>query len=91
MNFEWDPKKANANLQKHGVSFEMAASAFLDDYSATFLGPDHGRGEHRLITFGIAADGILVVVAHTERGENIRIISARYATRKERKKYESQT
>lgn len=89
MKFEWDPAKAAANLRKHGVSFEVAARAFEDELSATFPDPDHSRGETRLITYGLGIDGKLLVVSHTERGGTIRIISARVATSKERKRYET--
>jgi uncharacterized protein len=89
MKFEWDAAKATANLEKHGVSFEDAAQAFEDELSATFPDPDHSRGEHRFITYGLVADGRLLVVSHTERDDLIRIISARPATKKERKRYES--
>ena len=89
MKFKWDPAKAIANLQKHGVSFEAAARAFEDDLSATFPDPDHSRGEARLITYGLGVDGKLLVVCHTEKGDTIRIFSARTATNKERKRYET--
>jgi uncharacterized DUF497 family protein len=89
MKFEWDADKAASNLRKHGVSFESAARAFEDELSATFPDPDHSRDEFRLITYGIGIDGKLLVVAHTERSGTIRIISARVATTKERKRYES--
>lgn len=89
MKFEWDPAKAAANLRKHGVSFEAAARAFEDELSATFPDPDHSRGETRLITYGLGIDGKLLVISHTERGGTIRIISARVATSKERKRYET--
>ena len=89
MKFEWDPAKAIANLQKHGVSFEAAARAFEDELSATFPDPDHSRGEARLITYGLGVDGKLLVVCHTEKGDTIRIFSSRIATNKERKRYET--
>lgn len=89
MKFEWDPAKAAANLAKHGITFETAARAFEDELSATFPDPDHSIGEERLITYGLGVDGKLLVVSHTERGSTIRIISARLATYKERKRYES--
>ena len=89
MKFEWDNAKAATNVRKHGVSFEAAARAFEDDLSATFPDPDHSQGEARLITYGIGADGKLLVVSHTERGGTIRIVSARVATNKERKRYET--
>ena len=89
MKFEWDPAKAVASLAKHGITFETAAHAFEDELSATFPDPDHSIGEERLITYGLGVDGKLLVVSHTERGSIIRIISARLATSKERKRYES--
>ena len=89
MKFEWDPAKAALNIQKHGVSFEEAARAFEDSLSATFPDPYHSRDESRLITYGIGHKGKLLVVSHTERGDTVRIISARQATDKERKRYES--
>ena len=89
MKFEWDIAKAVSNLQKHGVPFEAAARAFEDELSATFPDPDSSQGEARLITYGLGMDGKLMVVCHTERGDTIRIISARMATNKERKRYET--
>lgn len=89
MKFEWDSAKALINLRKHGVSFEAAARAFEDDLSATFPDPDHSQGEARVITYGLGIDGKLLVVCHTERGGTIRIFSARVATNKERRRYES--
>ena len=88
MQFEWDRKKARANLSKHGVSFEEAATALEDDLSLTGDDPDHSEVEGRLITFGISRAARLLVVSHTERGDRIRIISARLATRTERELYE---
>ena len=89
MKFEWDLEKADANLRKHGVSFDAAARAFEDELSATFPDPDHSRGEARLITYGLGIDGKLLVISHVERGGTIRIISARVAATKERKRYEA--
>ena len=88
MQFEWDTAKAAENLAKHGVSFEDAATVFRDTLSATGADPDHSVGEERFITFGVSTSGRLLVVAHTERGDTIRIISARPATPGERKIYE---
>ena len=88
MRFEWDPKKAAVNLRKHGVSFEEAATALRDDLAMTGRDPDHSSGEHRFITFGISSARRLLVVSHTERADAFRIISARPATRPERKIYE---
>ena len=88
MRFEWDQKKAERNLKKHGVSFEEAVTAFYDPLSATFDDPDHAVGEYRFITVGSSSRNRLLVVAHAERGENLRIISARVATAHERKRHE---
>ena len=88
MKFEWDPRKAAANLVKHRVAFEEAATAIRDDFAAVARDPDHSLNEYRFITFGISSAGRLLMVSHTERGDIIRIISARLATRIERKIYE---
>jgi uncharacterized DUF497 family protein len=88
MKIEWDPKKARSNLGKHKVSFEEAATALSDPMAATGGDPDHSVGEFRYITFGISEQGRLLVVAHTEEGETIRIISARLARKGERRIYE---
>jgi len=88
MEFEWDPKKAISNLRKHKVSFEEASTALRDTMAATGADPDHSIGEFRYVTFGISERGRLLVVAHTEQSETIRIISARLASRRERKIYE---
>lgn len=85
MIFEWDPKKAKANLRKHGVSFEEAATVFLDPSAMTFTDPDHSEEEDREITIGLTTKQRLVFVSHCGRGDRSRIISARQATRKERK------
>jgi len=77
MRFEWDPKKAATNLRKHGVSFDEAATVFQDDLSLTGDDPNHSVSEERFITFGVSSAGRLLVVAHTERGDRIRILSAR--------------
>lgn len=88
MTFDWDPFKAKFNLWKHGVSFEEASTALLDPLSQTDLDPDHSFEEQRFITFGISARQRLLVVAYTDHGEIIRIISARLATKNERQIYE---
>ena len=88
MKFEWGEAKADANFRKHGVSFAEASTVFTDELSLTGDDPDHSRGEHRLVTFGVSSAGRLLVVSHTERAGNVRIISARPATRAERKLYE---
>ena len=88
MKIEWDPRKAKSNLRKHGVSFEEAATVLSDPMAATGTDPDHSISEERYITFGLSEKGRLVVVSHTERGEIIRIISARKASKGERELYE---
>ncbi len=88
MKFEWDPEKARSNLRKHKVSFEEAATVLSDPLAATGADPDHSISEFRYITFGISELNRLLVVAHTEQGETIRIISARLASKRERKIYE---
>jgi uncharacterized DUF497 family protein len=88
MRFEWDSTKARGNLSKHGVSFEEACSVFYDPLAATGADPDHSEDEERSVTFGMSSQGRLLVVAHTERGDVIRIINARVTTRSERHIYE---
>jgi len=87
MEFEWNPDKAETNIEKHGVSFQEAATVFNDPLSVTFPDPDHSIGENRYVIIGVSRFGQLLVVAHTDRGEKIRIISARKATRQERAFY----
>ncbi len=91
MEFEWNPVKATLNLKKHGVSFQEAATVFNDPLSTTFPDPDHSIGENRYVIVGVSQLGQLLVVAHTDRGEKVRIISARKATRQERKFYEERS
>ncbi len=86
--FEWDHAKAVANAQKHGVRFEEAATAFADPLSITISDPDHSAGEARYILIGRSLVSRLLVVVHLERGVHIRLISARLATRRERRVYE---
>lgn len=88
LTFEWDPTKAETNAAKHGVSFEEAATSFGDLLSLTIDDPTHSGNENRLVTVGLSVRGRLLVVVHTERGESIRIISARLATTRERRTYE---
>ena len=88
MQFEWDPQKAARNLQDHGVSFEEAAAVFGDPLAGTIPDPDHSTDERRFITMGLTPALRPIVVVHTDRGDRIRIISARHATRAEKKKYE---
>lgn len=87
MQFEWDRTKAVANLRKHRVSFQEASTVLFDPLSMTFPDPA-SEGEQRFVTIGTSALGQLLVVAHTDRGGTIRLISARRATRRERGFYE---
>lgn len=88
MEFEWDDIKAASNKRKHGVSFTEAMTVFGDPLSLTAFDPDHSAEEDRFITIGNAATGRLIVVSHTDRGSQIRMISVRAATKAERKEYE---
>ena len=85
MQFEWDPAKAAANRKKHQVSFEEAKTVFFDDFAVQFFDDDHSSAEERFIMLGMSSNARLLVVCHCERarGEVIRIISARKATRSE--------
>ena len=88
MNFEWDEQKAAANVRKHDVTFHEAATVFGDPLAVTFADPDHSSEEQRYLTFGMSRFGRMLVVSHLDREEAVRIISARPATRRERKIYE---
>ena len=88
LGFEWDKDKARKNLKKHGVSFEEASTVFGDPLALTIPDLLHSEEEDRSITLGQSHRRRLVVVAATDRGDKIRIISARVATRRERKDYE---
>lgn len=88
MEFEWDPNKAVANLRKHGVSFDEAATVLSDPLSITVPDPNHSREEDRYITVGLSGNQRLLMVAHTERDLRIRLISARELTATERSAYE---
>jgi uncharacterized DUF497 family protein len=89
LTFEWDPSKAAQNIAKHGVDFSEAATVFEDPLSFTIADPDHSVGEQRFVTMGVSFLQRLVVVAHTDLDERIRIISARRAIRAERQRYEA--
>ena len=89
MDFDWDDDKAETNLSKHGVSFLEAATVFEDNYSITFSDPDHSVSEDRLVIIGHSQRGRLLFVSHTDTNDQVRIISAREATRRERKVYEN--
>lgn len=86
--FEWDAKKAAANVKKHGVTFEEACTVFGDPLAILMPDPDHSVGEHRYLVLGMSNRHRLLVVAHAERPPRTRLISARPATRKERQTYE---
>jgi uncharacterized DUF497 family protein len=90
VEFEWDPDKSESNLKEHGVSFHDAATVFSDPLSITVSDPDHSFDEARYIIVGISHEGRLLIVSHTERGDHIRIISARELTRDERSAYEEE-
>jgi hypothetical protein len=85
---EWDPEKARSNLEKHGVDFHEAGTVFDDPLSTTVPDPAHSVGERRYITIGLSLSGRILVVAHTDRGEAVRLITARPATPTERRFYE---
>ena len=88
IEFEWDSGKEAANRRKHGLSFHEAASVFEDPLSWTFPDPDHSVGEHRWLTIGVSSSGKVIVISHADRGRRTRVISARAATRYERRDYE---
>ena len=90
--FEWDPAKAAANYRKHGISFDEAVSVFRDDRSITVYDPDHSSmAEDRFITIGASVWDRVLVVVHCDRGEGIRLISARQATPREREQYHAKS
>ncbi len=88
MIYEWDPKKAKTNIRRHRVSFEEAATIFLDPLAVTYPDPDHSVDEVREITIGRSASHRVLFISHTRRGERTRLISGRKATKRERKQYE---
>jgi uncharacterized DUF497 family protein len=88
MEFEWDPEKAEFNLQKHDVGFTEATTVFDDPLSIAYSDPRHSIEEDRYIIIGFSNMNRLLIVAHTDRGSRIRIISARLAVRSERALYE---
>jgi uncharacterized protein len=91
IEFQWDPAKAVVNLRKHGVAFEEATTAFADTLSLTIADPLHSEGESRFVLLGRSQTGRMLAVVHTDRGDTIRLISARIATRMERKTYDENT
>ncbi len=89
LRFEWDGGKATANFEKHGVSFEEATTVFADLLAMTISNPGHSETEERFLDLGLSHQGRLLVVSYTEREDQIRIISARLASRVERRTYET--
>lgn len=89
-SFEWDPKKAASNLKDHGVSFEEASTVFGDILAMNMPDPDHSEGEQRFLVLGMSGASRLVVVSYAERPPRTRIISARLATSRERRRYENE-
>ena len=90
MEFEWDLEKEQSNIQKHGVDFTEAATVFGDPLELTISDPDHSIGEYRFLSMGHSLRHRILVVSYTERENRIRIISARTASPKERRQYESE-
>ena len=90
MRVDWDENKAGTNLRKHGVSFGEARSVFFDPLAKTVFDPDHSEMENRWVTIGFSKEGRLLVVCHAERGNTIRIISARRTTKTESKSHEKE-
>ena len=90
MEFEWDPEKEQANIQKHAVDFTEAATVFGDPLELTISDPDHSIGEYRFLSMGHSSRNRILVVSYTEREDRVRIISARTASPKERRQYESE-
>jgi uncharacterized protein len=88
MEFEWDTQKAKSNLSKHNVSFEEAQTVFDDPLYVDFYDPDHAEDEHRYIIIGESSRSRILLVSYTERGDKIRIISARLVTKQELKAYQ---
>ena len=90
MKFEWDQRKAALNDRKHRVTFDEAMTVFGDSLSITIPDPDHSDGEARFLIIGRSSRDRVLVVSHVERGQNIRIISARAAGARERRQYASE-
>jgi uncharacterized protein len=88
VQFTWDPAKAASNLKKHGVSFAEAVTVFFDPLARMHDDPDHSIGEVREIVTGYSANGRLLLVSFTERGDTVRIINARAANLRERRRHE---
>jgi uncharacterized DUF497 family protein len=90
VNFEWDPAKARQNRRKHRISFPEATTIFGDPLAVTYPDPDHSASEQRFITVGMSNTGRVLIVAHADRNDSVRIISARKTTQRERKHYEEE-
>ena len=90
IEFEWDPKKAKANLAKHGLGFAEAATVFQDPLAITIFDPDHSESEDRYVTIGVSDQGRAMIAAHADRDDRIRIVSARELTRSERREYDKE-
>lgn len=88
LSVDWDPKKAEANRRKHGISFEEAATVLGDPLSATLPDPDHSEREERVLILGRSSAGRFLIASATERGDRVRLISARPMTPRERRSYE---
>ena len=88
VDYDWDDEKAESNLEKHGVSFEEAATVFDDPLYVDFYDPDHSFDEHRYLIMGQSTAGRLLIVSYTERNDIVRLISAREVTSAERRAYE---
>jgi uncharacterized DUF497 family protein len=91
VNFEWDPGKARQNRRKHRISFQEAATVFGDPLAVTYPDPDHSLSEQRFITVGMSSAGRVLIIAHVDCNENVRIINARKTTKREREYYEEKS
>jgi uncharacterized DUF497 family protein len=91
VEFEWDREKERINSAKHGINFTEAVTVFGDPLELTIADPDHSEAEFRFVSVGMSSAGRLVVVGYTERGERMRIITARLASAREHKQYETGT
>jgi uncharacterized protein len=90
LRFLWDSRKAASNQRRHGIGFQEATTVFHDSLSVTIPDPDHSVDEERFLLLGLSNRRRLLVVAHSEHGESVRIISARRANRRERRTYEEE-
>jgi uncharacterized DUF497 family protein len=90
LSFEWDPDKSKSNERKHRVTFEEASTVFADPMAVTIYDPDHSDEEDRFLSLGFSDRNRLLVVSFTDRDQRVRIISARVASRRERKQYEEE-